>query len=402
MSDTGKLPSIAELHTLEKEIHALLGSYKDAQKEYLDDIVKESSAVPYETLAQCFVKYGDKIVIAETAEKTQTSNCGWFGCRTAYMDDSEPSPWSSSRMKFDHGTSSPPYFYLRPKVGGSQKNGDRISYGDPVVLAQNADPGNTSNCGYYGCRVGYMTSDRRLGFRHGETNPSVFYLRPKVGSSKKNGQPVQYNDAFSFAESSQSGNTSNCGYYGCRVAKMIEKGPGESYLYFDHGKSKPPTFNLRRPNNYKQVKECGVPPVPTSTESEEKLAQLDDMNQSILSLVAKAKDKIAQLYHKGIKNQDKITLDNVKLNRIIQNMKKEDNKLNKLVRKLRSADGENKNASIQQNSAYYQYMVFAILSLVVLVLTIKTFMTQGSSFIETIILVIAGALILYHTGTLVF
>ena len=83
-------------------------------------------------------------------------------------------------------------------------------------------------------------------------------------------------------------------------------------------------------------------------------------------------------------------------------MKKEDNKLNKLVRKLRSADGENKNASIQQNSAYYQYVIFAILSLVVLVLTIKTFMTQGSSFIETIILVIAGALILYHTGTLVF
>ena len=83
-------------------------------------------------------------------------------------------------------------------------------------------------------------------------------------------------------------------------------------------------------------------------------------------------------------------------------MKKEDNKLNKLVRKLRSAEGENNNASIQQNSAYYQYMVFAILSLVVLFLTIKTYTTQDSSFIETIILVIAGALILYHTGTLVF
>ena len=139
-----------------------------------------------------------------------------------------------------------------------------------------------------------------------------------------------------------------------------------------------------------------------SNNAEKKLKTLNNMNASILSLVAKAKDKIAQLYHKGIKNQDKITLDNVKLNRIIQNMKKEDNKLNKLVRKLRSADGENKNASLQKNSDYYQYVVFSILSLVVLILTIKTFTTMGSSFIETIILVIAGALVLYHTGTLVF
>ena len=137
-------------------------------------------------------------------------------------------------------------------------------------------------------------------------------------------------------------------------------------------------------------------------EAEKKLTTLNDMNASILSLIDKTKKKMVQLYPKGIKNQDKITLDNVKLNKIIQNMKKEDNELNKLVRKLRSAEGENKNASLQQNSAYYQYVVFAILSLVVLVLTIKTFTTSGSSFIETIILVIAGALVLYHTGSLVF
>jgi len=137
-------------------------------------------------------------------------------------------------------------------------------------------------------------------------------------------------------------------------------------------------------------------------EAEKKLTTLNDMNASILSLIDKTKKKMAQLYPNGIKNQDKITLDNVKLNKIIQNMKKEDNELNKLVRKLRSAEGENKNASLQQNSAYYQYVVFAILSLVVIALTIKTFTTSGSSSIETIILVIAGALILYHIGYFVF
>jgi predicted RNase H-like nuclease (RuvC/YqgF family) len=139
-----------------------------------------------------------------------------------------------------------------------------------------------------------------------------------------------------------------------------------------------------------------------SNNAEKKLKTLNNMNASILSLVAKAKDKIAQLYHKGIKNQDKITLDNVKLNRIIQNMKKEDNKLNKLVRKLRSAEGENKDATLQQKSAYYQYVIFAILSIVVIALTIKTFTVSSSGYIETIILAMAIALILYHVWSSVF
>ena len=59
-----------------------------------------------------------------------------------------------------------------------------------------------------------------------------------------------------------------------------------------------------------------------SYKAENKLNTLNNMNASILSLIDKAKNKIAQLYPEGIKNQDKITLDNVKLNIIIQNMKK--------------------------------------------------------------------------------
>ena len=137
-------------------------------------------------------------------------------------------------------------------------------------------------------------------------------------------------------------------------------------------------------------------------QAEKKLKTLNDMNASILSLIDTAKNKMAELYPKGIKNQNLITLDNTKMNRIIHDMNKEDRKLNNLLRKLRSAEGENKSATLQQNSAYYQYVVFAILSVVILVLTIKTFASSGSSFIETIILVIAAALVLYHIGFFVF
>ena len=140
----------------------------------------------------------------------------------------------------------------------------------------------------------------------------------------------------------------------------------------------------------------------TPYNAEKKLVDLDQMNQSILSLVDKAKSKITQLYPEGIKNQDNITLDNEKLNDIIQNMKEESDKLEELLGNLVSVEGENQSASTEKKSAYYQYVVFAILSMVVMALTIKTFTTSDSSSIETIILVIAGALILYHTGYLVF
>jgi hypothetical protein len=97
-----------------------------------------------------------------------------------------------------------------------------------------------------------------------------------------------------------------------------------------------------------------------------------------------------------------ITLDNTKLNGIIQNMKKEDNKLKKLLRSLVSADGENNDASLQKISARFQYVFFAILSVAVVFLTMNTFNDSETNTIETVILVVAAALVMYHAGLLVF
>ena len=133
-----------------------------------------------------------------------------------------------------------------------------------------------------------------------------------------------------------------------------------------------------------------------------KLDTLNNMNATIVSLVNESKNKINQLYKGGIKNQHLVTRDNVKLNNIIQTMRIEDNRLKKLLRRLRSAEGENSNATLQQRSAYYQYVMFAILFIVVIALTIKTFAVSSSGYMETIILVLAIALILYHAGYMVF
>ena len=50
-----------------------------------------------------------------------------------------------------------------------------------------------------------------------------------------------------------------------------------------------------------------------NSDSKNKLETLNNVNDTILSLIDKAKVKISEIYPKGIKNQDMITLDNTKL-----------------------------------------------------------------------------------------
>jgi hypothetical protein len=98
------------------------------------------------------VHYGDAVVFAQTGNSDDTDNCGWYGCRVAQMQTIGAS-MAPGAMSFGHGGDEPETFYLRP-IPGSGKTGCVMS-GDDVVIAQTADPGNTGNCGWYGCRVAF-------------------------------------------------------------------------------------------------------------------------------------------------------------------------------------------------------------------------------------------------------
>ena len=205
---------------------------------------KESCTVP--------VKYGDNITIAQTNNSDKTSNCGWYGCRVGYMNDGGN---GKSYLKFGHGDSTPELFYLRPQKDGKQKNGDVIKYGDPVVITYGGWDGDIGHsCGWYGCRVAYVNDDKIMTFGHGKTKPTIFYIRPKVGSDQKDGDIFNYDNEFVLALSDNNNNTSNCGWYGCRVAYMVDKGSKDSYMKFGHGNSNPSTFFIRPEN--KTPKEC--------------------------------------------------------------------------------------------------------------------------------------------------
>jgi len=56
-----------------------------------------------------------------------------------------------------------------------------VKYSDDVVISADSNHGkyggNTSNCGWYGCRVADMGSDRKMTFGHGRANPRKFWFR---------------------------------------------------------------------------------------------------------------------------------------------------------------------------------------------------------------------------------
>lgn len=121
-------------------------------------------------------------------------------------------------------------------IATSNKNLDcPIKYGDRVVLALTPQSANTSNCGFYGCRVANVVN-QNLSFDHGGKKPFSFYLRPPINGPKKNGDYIQFGDGVILAQTSQSANTSDCGFYGCRVLTNSKAEPlKELYTYVGEG-----------------------------------------------------------------------------------------------------------------------------------------------------------------------
>ena len=205
---------------------------------------KQNKLEGFVTDNRCKVRYGDQIII--DSDSTESNGCGRYGCRVGIVDDTH------KIMVFTHGKYNVTPIYIRPAVGSSRKTGDYVYWNDRIVLAQTSSAGKTDNCGWYGCRVADMV-DRALKFNHGGDAPKTFYLRQPVGGSGSGGSSLQYHDKFVLAETSSSGNTSNCGIYGCRVYKMS----GSSGT-FGHGKSDPYAFYARPTDPDNDMKrDCG-------------------------------------------------------------------------------------------------------------------------------------------------
>ena len=130
----------------------------------------------------------------------------------------------------------------------------KINYGDRVVIAYSSNTNNTGHCGWYGCKVATIDNHssqnglRVLKFGKGNDQEARkgFYLR-SFNNPNKTG-PIKYGDKIAIAYTGNNGFTWDCGWYGCRVAKMETSPNNEHYMRFVRGLQAEP-FYLRHPTN---------------------------------------------------------------------------------------------------------------------------------------------------------
>ena len=171
------------------------------------------------------VKFGDAFALAFTSEKHDTGDCGWYGCTTVRVDIT-----NRRAVIGKHGGkgSKPTTLYmLQPPV----------MYGNSVVISAGSKDTGMTGCGLFGCRV-LKVSDLSLNFGHGGSNPSQFFIRPKPGGPRSNGECVRFDDQIAIAQTPELSN--GCGMYGCRVLNIMD-----TTAVMGHGGKAPRTFYLR-------------------------------------------------------------------------------------------------------------------------------------------------------------
>lgn len=113
-------------------------------------------------------------------------------------------------------------------------------------------------------------------------------------------------------------------------------------------------------------------------------------------LVEEARPILANILAKGELNQDIVSVKQKDLNEINSNLQVESDKLRALEIEVNTIERENDIASKQQTSYMLQSFFLSLLAIVIAGLTINAVMNPKGNFIETAILVIIVALVVYY------
>jgi len=74
------------------------------------------------------IKYGDEIVISATSANSYTKECGWWGCKVAYVNS------DTTLLTFGSGGEKPKTFIVSVPLGTNFKSGTEIKYGNQFSL----------------------------------------------------------------------------------------------------------------------------------------------------------------------------------------------------------------------------------------------------------------------------
>ncbi len=176
MTNLGKIGYIdinTTMHTVPKEAHNYNGKYKMFEGTNVTGASMQDCSRPVPS-----VKYGDQIYIKHFDR---------FG-----------SVNQNSILEFGKQKT---IFFLRPPVGSDALTGTPLKYGDKVTIAMTSANVRTNDCGWWGCKVGYLNTTTSL-FQFGpgqDTGGTLFTINVPAGSNYTNGTEVKYNNPFSLS-----------------------------------------------------------------------------------------------------------------------------------------------------------------------------------------------------------
>lgn len=134
-------------------------------------------------------------------------------------------------------------------------------------------------------------------------------------------------------------------------------------------------------------------------------SNLDSLNQVNTQLVNNL-NSIKALLKKGISEgsvmQDIAAASIPILNNTYKRASRQNNIINKLNNQIKNIDGELQTSQLEQQSYQIQLVILFIVGIIIIYITIKSFLTQDSGMLENIILAICFGLLVYYIIKKVF
>ena len=131
-------------------------------------------------------------------------------------------------------------------------------------------------------------------------------------------------------------------------------------------------------------------------EAKNNLNQMNEINMKLLRALDTVKSTMRNAYEKGIDNQQLVTINNPQLIEITNKLYKDETEIKNALDELQNAEADNVSSSRQRKSNLYKYVAMMVVSVITVGLTIRAFSSNESNTIETVILVLAIALVIYH------
>lgn len=132
------------------------------------------------------------------------------------------------------------------------------------------------------------------------------------------------------------------------------------------------------------------------------LADLEVINNILLSGVGMAESTMEEVYPLGIENQRMIQKQNPQLRQMARRLNKQRISLDKVIRENQDIEGEEQSSELESKSSYVKYIFMTILLIIVASLTVRSFIVPNSNSIDTIILIAAIFTALYFLFKKVF